>query len=137
MSIGLTIATWRERIGTTDSFPLHAPTDVERAMVAEIADLRTRLAREERALEPVEGDLLPQIGSKVLIHLTRRDAWVEHTVVGYYVWFALSHQVKDDKKNAHRVFVRVKDADGHYNARLLSEVRPADTVSPEQKQRKS
>jgi hypothetical protein len=34
------ITTWRERIGQAPDFPLHVPTDVERAMVAEIADLR-------------------------------------------------------------------------------------------------
>jgi hypothetical protein len=34
------ISTWRERIGQTAEFPLHLATDVERAMVAEIADLR-------------------------------------------------------------------------------------------------
>ena len=34
------ISTWRERIGQTAEFPLHVPTDVERAMVAEIAELR-------------------------------------------------------------------------------------------------
>jgi hypothetical protein len=34
------ISTWRERIGQTADFPLHVPTDVERAMVAEIAELR-------------------------------------------------------------------------------------------------
>jgi hypothetical protein len=34
-------------------------------------------------LEPVEGDLLPPLGSKVLIHLARQDAWVEHAVTGY------------------------------------------------------
>jgi hypothetical protein len=34
------ISTWRERIGQPADFPLHVPTDVERAMVAEIADLR-------------------------------------------------------------------------------------------------
>jgi hypothetical protein len=76
-------------------------------------------------VEPVEGDLLPPVGSKVLIHLARQDAWVEHTVVGYYVWGALSHQVKDGEKDAHRVFVRVKDANGYLNARLLSGVRAA------------
>lgn len=35
------IATWRERIGQTAEFPLHLATDVERAMEAEIAELRT------------------------------------------------------------------------------------------------
>jgi Lar family restriction alleviation protein len=79
-------------------------------------------------LEPVEGDLLPPVGSKVLIHLGRQDAWVEHTVSGYYVWGALSHQIKEGEKNAHRVFVRVKDAQGYDNARLLSEVLPVSTA---------
>jgi hypothetical protein len=35
-----TVKTWRERIGANADFPLHAPTDVERAMEAEIAALR-------------------------------------------------------------------------------------------------
>ncbi|MDQ2822763.1 MAG: hypothetical protein M3Y65_20690 [Pseudomonadota bacterium] len=34
------ISTWRERIGQTAEFPLYLATDVERAMVAEIAELR-------------------------------------------------------------------------------------------------
>jgi hypothetical protein len=34
------VMTWRERIGVGPDFPLHAPTDVERAMEAEIAELR-------------------------------------------------------------------------------------------------
>jgi len=38
------ISTWRERIGQAADFPLHVPTDVERAMVAEIADLRAALS---------------------------------------------------------------------------------------------
>lgn len=38
-----TVKTWRERIGQTADFPLHAPTDVERAMEAEIAELRAWL----------------------------------------------------------------------------------------------
>lgn len=39
----ITIKTWRERIGAGADFPLHAPTDVERAMEAEIAELRGRV----------------------------------------------------------------------------------------------
>jgi hypothetical protein len=35
-----TVKTWRERLGFGPDFPLHAPTDVERAMEAEIAALR-------------------------------------------------------------------------------------------------
>lgn len=38
------IKTWRERIGQPPEYPLHAPTDVERAMEAEIAELRALLA---------------------------------------------------------------------------------------------
>lgn len=38
------IATWRERIGQTSEFPLHLATDVERAMEAEIAELRSSVA---------------------------------------------------------------------------------------------
>lgn len=41
----ITVRTWRERIGAGPEFPLHAPTDVERAMEAEIAELRSLLAR--------------------------------------------------------------------------------------------
>jgi hypothetical protein len=38
------IRTWRARIRADESFPLHAPTDVEQAMVAEIAELRAAAA---------------------------------------------------------------------------------------------
>lgn len=70
-------------------------------------------------LEPVEGDLLPPVGSKVLIHLASPDAWVEHTVAGYYVWGDLG-----GNKHLHRVFVRVVSNSGYPNARMLHEVRP-------------
>lgn len=55
------ISTWRERIGQAEDFPLHVPTDVERAMVAEIADLRAAAfanvpaAPEFRALPNLSG----------------------------------------------------------------------------------
>ena len=39
-STNSTVKTWRDRLGLGDAYPLHAPTDVERAMVAEIAELR-------------------------------------------------------------------------------------------------
>jgi len=39
------IRTWRERIGVGANFPLHVPTDVERAMEAEIAELRDHIAQ--------------------------------------------------------------------------------------------
>ena len=78
-------------------------------------------------LGEVEGDLLPEIGSKVLIHLNSSDTWVEHTVVGYYVW--ASHE---GHKNLHRVFVRVVDEDGILNARSLSDIK---IVDPEEEKR--
>jgi hypothetical protein len=36
------VRAWRERMGKPADWPLHAPTDVERAMVAEIAELRAQ-----------------------------------------------------------------------------------------------
>ena len=44
------ISTWRERIGQAADFPLHVPTDVERVMVAEIADGQARIGNLEAAL---------------------------------------------------------------------------------------
>jgi hypothetical protein len=38
------VRSWRERMGKAADWPLHAPTDVERAMVAEIAELRAQHA---------------------------------------------------------------------------------------------
>ncbi|KRB73478.1 hypothetical protein [Noviherbaspirillum sp. Root189] len=70
-------------------------------------------------LEPVEGDQLPTIGSNVLIHLNSKNAWVEHTVTGYYAWADLG-----GNDSLHRVFVRVVDTEGYSNARLLKDVRP-------------
>jgi len=72
-------------------------------------------------LPPVEGDLLPPVGTKVLIHLASSKAWVEHEVVGYYVWGDL----KGDP-DLQRVNVRVKSQSGYLNARMLSEVRRLD-----------
>jgi len=37
------VKTWRERIGVSPEFPLHAPNNVERAMEAEIKELREAL----------------------------------------------------------------------------------------------
>ncbi len=79
-----------------------------------------RLAEAEKKLDPVHGDLLPAVGSKVFIHLGRSDSWAEHTVVGYYAWD--NHGLD---KNVHRVFVRVRDSQGYLNARLLNDIRLA------------
>lgn len=80
--------------------------------------LYTHPAPAQPVLEPIEGDLLPAIGEKVLIHLASSDKWVSHRVTGYYVWG--NH---GENKNLHRVFVRVVDRDGYPNARLLGDVR--------------
>lgn len=53
MSIS-TVKTWRERISQPADFPLHAPTDVERAMEAEIAELRGRGGRLAELLDANE-----------------------------------------------------------------------------------
>ena len=74
-----------------------------------------------KPIPPVEGDLLPPIGSKVLIHLASCDEWVEHEVVGYYVWPELRPGM------GYRVNVRVRDKAGYLNARALKDVRPAET----------
>ncbi|MEE5149082.1 hypothetical protein V2J91_23590 [Pseudomonas alliivorans] len=75
-------------------------------------------SREVEALEPVVGDQLPPVGSKVQIHLGSLDAWVDHTVAGYYVWGDLG-----GNDSLSRVFVRVRDESGYLNARLLKDVR--------------
>ena len=74
-----------------------------------------------KPIPPVEGDLLPPIGSKVLIHLASCDSWVEHEVVGYYVWPELRPGM------GYLVNVRVRDKAGYLNARALKDVRPAET----------
>jgi len=69
----------------------------------------------------VEGDQLPPIGSTVLIHLASQDAWVAHTVTGFYVWTCYDEPTSN--LNRYRVFVRVEDSDGYSNARSLNEIR--------------
>jgi len=51
---GPEVKTWRARIGVGPDFPPHAPNDVERAMVAEIAELRTQLAVAAAARRNIE-----------------------------------------------------------------------------------
>ncbi len=74
-----------------------------------------------KALDAVHGDVLPQIGEEVLIHLAREDKWVAHTVCGYYAWPDLG-----GNKWLQRVCVRVRDSQGYLNARNLCEVRRPD-----------
>lgn len=77
-------------------------------------------------LPAVDGDELPALDSTILIHLGRSDTWAPHTVVGYYAW---GNHAGDD--SLHRVFVRVRDADGYLNARLLKNVRRVDAQPAE------
>ena len=79
-----------------------------------------RFAQEE-PLPPVAGDVLPPVGSPVLIHLASLNTWVRHVVVGYYVWPALDGQTR-----LQRVNVRVADSAGDLNARMLCDVRRID-----------
>lgn len=98
----------------------------------EIARLRAQLNVANEALEiaqgdnpnafNVAGDLLPPIGSVVEIHLASIDKWVKHKVVGYYAWPDLGGD-----KSLHRVFVKVADLNGgHFNARLLKDIKEAE-----------
>lgn len=45
LAVAADVKPWRERIGRAADFPLHAPNDVERAMEAEIAELRAQLVQ--------------------------------------------------------------------------------------------
>lgn len=95
----------------------HRLTEEEAANLLAFVKRATPQPAQRKPLPPVDGDLLPPVGSQVLIHLARQDKWVEHTVVGYYVWGAF------DSDTLHRVFVRVQDSDGILNARSLRDVR--------------
>lgn len=63
-----TVRTWRQRIGVNKEWPLHAPNDVERAMVAEIAELRTAFAAKAEALAPTEGIMVPKFAGQFDSH---------------------------------------------------------------------
>ena len=66
-------------------------------------------------LEPVEGDQLPPVGSRIFIRHGRDDDAHACIVTGYYVWGDL----KGDKR-LHRVFVRmVYEGTQTQNARML------------------
>lgn len=70
-------------------------------------------------LVPVPGDLLPAIGSRVFIRHGRDNSAHACTVVGYYVWPAVTGGTASDY---HRVFVRlVYEGTTLVNARMLSE----------------
>lgn len=54
----VSVQTWRGRIGASPDFPLHAPTNVERAMEAEIADLRSAAPRPSTGIKAAAVDRL-------------------------------------------------------------------------------
>lgn len=67
---------------------------------------------DELVLDKVEGDILPVIGESVEILLGSSQVWEPNTVVGYYVWGPVGN-------SGMRVFIRVRNAEGTLNARLL------------------
>lgn len=103
---------------STNLTPQSKPRRLLYAILHEVCSSPANALSAGDRVDAVEGDLLPPVGSKVLIHLARQDEWVEHTVTGYYAWADLS-----GRYDVHRVFVRVVDAAGYDNARLLKDVR--------------
>lgn len=99
-------------------------TRVSLAAALQAAQQEPAQADARDALPPVEGDVLPPIGSTVLIHLASSCKWVPHTVVGYYVW--PNHGLV---QSVFRVFVRVRSADGYLNARCLQDIRYPDDAA--------
>lgn len=88
------------------------------------ADLDAAAAQQREPLRPVDGDVLPPIGSDVYIRHGRDGDEHLCTVVGYYAWRGL-----DRATHMHRVFVRVVyKGTRTENARLLGldSIRPAD-----------
>lgn len=68
-------------------------------------------------LEPIEGDVLPAIGSRVFIRHGRDDAAHACTVTGYYAWGDLG-----GARHLHRLFVRlVYEGTDCAQARLLAD----------------
>lgn len=77
-------------------------------------------ARQLNGLEPIHGDVLPPVGSRVYILHGRDDEAHACTVVGYYVWPDLRKE-----PHLHRVFVRVVyEGTATENARFLHECYP-------------
>lgn len=61
------VRTWRERIGKAPTYPLHAPNDVERAMVEEIAELRELAVSRPPALKSMaDGRQLVVVGGQAV-----------------------------------------------------------------------
>lgn len=115
--VSLCTANLHHQVAKAPGYPIASVELFDRAPLQ--AQLVPLAALTKAAIDRVDGDRLPALGTKVKIHLARADAWVEHTVVGYYVWPAQTG-------SGWRVFVRVRDAAGYLNARNLEDVRSVD-----------
>lgn len=106
---------WREDYALTyePNYDEHLDADCKAAFCAGMqAARRTQVVPQ---LEPVEGDQLPPVGSRIFIRHGRDDDAHACIVTGYYVWGDL----KGDKR-LHRVFVRmVYEGTQTQNARML------------------
>lgn len=58
------VSEWRERMGKPADWPLHSPTDVERAMVAEVAELRAQQAAARGVLLVILRDVHDTLSSE-------------------------------------------------------------------------
>jgi hypothetical protein len=77
MSMDGLIKTWRQRIGVAVDYPLHLPTDVERAMVAEIAELRAAMpCADNRQVIVIGGQRLAKSTFLDLQHEAARYRWL-------------------------------------------------------------
>ena len=77
-------------------------------------------------LEPVEGDLLPPVGSRVYIRQARDNDAHACTVTGYYVW----EDLLESPAWLHRVFVRMVYAGTQTpQTRILCECYPTEEAA--------
>ena len=99
----------------------HGSQQLRERIAAEILPMRDSLAAPKAATgEPVHGDKLPPVGSRVFIRHGRDDDAHACTVTGYYAWSDLG-----GNKSLHRVFVRlVYEGTDTQQARMLCDCYP-------------
>lgn len=78
------VKTWRERIGAGPDFPLHAPNDVERAMEAEIAELRAAAPASDSLVTAFDAELDKMWKARFIVSqalhnvmVGNQSAWIE------------------------------------------------------------